>query len=120
MKNSTPEFVIGIPIYDGVDLMDVAAPTEVFSCLVGKWTERRVKIYHVADRKAKVLTRDGTILYPSKTFAQLPKVDLLWTPGGDPEELYRLMHTNAGTKYLNYLRQVSEDATWVTSVCEGA
>jgi cyclohexyl-isocyanide hydratase len=118
--NDAPEFVIGIPIYQGVDLMDVAAPSEVFSCLIGYWKERRVKIYHVAERMEQIVTRDGTILYPHKTFAELPAVDLLWTPGGVPAELYKLMHTPAGTPFLDYLRQVSLDASWVTSVCEGA
>jgi len=115
-----PEFVISIPIYDNVDLMDVAAPTEIFAWLDSVWTERKVKICHTAAIDAKVITRDGTILYPHATFAQLPRADLLWTPGGDPDELCRLMYTESGKPYLDYLRQVGEFAGWVTSVCEGA
>ena len=50
-----PLFVICIPIYNGVDLMDVAAPTEVFTCLNESWREKQVVIYHVAEveRSAK-------------------------------------------------------------------
>jgi transcriptional regulator GlxA family with amidase domain len=115
-----PLFVICIPIYNGVDLMDVAAPTEVFTCLNESWREKQVVIYHVAEVDAKVITRDGTIIYPHKTFAELTHADLLWTPGGDPEVLYCLMYSEFGTAYLNYLKQISATATWTTSVCEGA
>jgi hypothetical protein len=35
------EFVIAIPIYDGVELMDVAAPTEMFFNLNQYWPGKR-------------------------------------------------------------------------------
>jgi cyclohexyl-isocyanide hydratase len=117
---SIPDFVIAIPIYDKVDLMDVAAPTEVFSCLVDYWPARNVVIYHVAEKAGVVTTRDGTQLLPHKTFDQLPSADLLWTPGGDPAALAQMMYTNAGANYLAYLRKISASASWTTSVCEGA
>jgi transcriptional regulator GlxA family with amidase domain len=115
-----PEFAIAIPLYDGVDLMDVAAPTELFASMNPYWADKQAKVYHVARTSKVVVTRDGTKLVPHKTFAQLPAADLLWTPGGDPEVLTRLMYTDAGKPYLNYLRKIAAKATWVTSVCEGA
>jgi len=115
-----PEFVIAIPLYDGVDLMDVAAPTELFFTVNEYWTARRVKIHHVAATRQTVVTRDGTHLVVHRTLAELPTADLLWTPGGDPAALSRLMYTEAGRPYLAYLRQVAAKAAWVTSVCEGA
>jgi transcriptional regulator GlxA family with amidase domain len=122
MSNSDPrpEFVIAIPIYDGVDLIDVAAPTEMFFTMNGYWPEKQARIYHVAASRNIVATRDGTLLSPHKSFSELPAADLLWTPGGDPNALSRLMYTDAGKPYLDYLRQISASAQWVTSVCEGA
>ena len=115
-----PEFVNAIPIYDGVDLIDVAAPKEMFFVMGQYWQERQVKIYLVAEEKRLVATRDGTMLSPHRTFGELPAADLLWTPGGEPDALSCLMYSDTGKPYLNYLRQVSEKAAWVTSVCEGA
>ncbi len=115
-----PEFVICIPLYQGVDLMDVAAPTEIFTSLNEYWTLREVKLFHVAETVQKVVTRDGTILFPHKTFAELPHADLLWTPGGDPKALAMIMQTAAGKPFLDYLKQISNKASWTTSVCEGA
>jgi transcriptional regulator GlxA family with amidase domain len=114
-----PEFVIAIPIYEDMDLMDVAAPSEMFHTMSDSWDKTAI-IYHVAQNRELVKTRDGTWISPHKCFAELPAADLLWTPGGTPEALYRLMYTEAGKPYLDYLRQVAERAQWVTSVCEGA
>jgi transcriptional regulator GlxA family with amidase domain len=118
--SAKPEFVICIPIYEGVDLMDVAAPTEMFSWLNGSWAEKDVKVYHAAQIRDKVVTRDGTLLFPHKTFAELPAADLLWTPGGHPDALSCLMYSDSGKQYLDYLKQISKKALWITSVCEGA
>ena len=115
-----PEFVIAIPIYDGIDLMDVAAPTEMFFVMNQYWAERQAKIYHVAQDAGPVRSRDGTLITPHTTFAGLPKADLLWVPGGEPAVLSCLMYSEFGTQYLNYLRQIAAGAQWVTSVCEGA
>lgn len=118
--DAPPEFVVAIPLYDGVDLMDLAAPTELFASLASYWPARRVSLYHVAAERRGVVTRDGTQLMPHRSFAGLPAADLLWTPGGDPDALARLMYSEAGLPYLAYLRQIAATASWVTSVCEGA
>ena len=52
-------------------------------------------------------------------FAEVPKLDVLWVPGGDPLALDEIM-SNSASPYLAYLRQVAKDAKWVCSVCEGA
>lgn len=56
---------------------------------------------------------------PHRTFGQVPKLDVLWVPGGDPSALNELMNDPART-YLNFLITRSRKARWVTSVCEGA
>ena len=32
-----PPFIVGIPVYQGVDLLDVAAPCEVFGWMGEEW-----------------------------------------------------------------------------------
>ena len=118
--SSDPPFVIAIPIYEGVDLMDVAAPTEMFFCMNGEWQGHTVQVVHVAETAACVRTRDGTQIVPHATFEKLPKADLLWTPGGDPKSLERMMYHPEGAAYLAYLQHLGASARWVTSVCEGA
>jgi len=98
--------------------MDVAAAAEMFSWLKESWKDKAVHVYLVAKRKKKILTRDGSILYPHKSFDQLQGADLLWVPGGAPDALSVLMYSKKS--YLAYLKQIAKNALWVTSVCEGA
>jgi transcriptional regulator GlxA family with amidase domain len=118
-RTELPTFTICIPIYDGVDFMDVAGASELFHWYKeATKSTQHVKVYLVAKRKEKVEAITGAILYPNKSFKDLPAADLLWVPGGSSEALSGLMY---GKKhYLNYLQQIAASAKWVTSVCEGA
>lgn len=120
-KAKPPLYNIVIPIYEGVDLMDVAAPHEIFSWMNSYWTDRTVKVTLAAAKDGVVRTRDKLKLTPDVTFdgcyQRKFKADLLWVPGGDLKPLKRMMHNAA---YLKFLKAQSETAAWVTSVCEGA
>ncbi len=108
--------LIAIPIYQGVDLLDVAAPYEFF-----KWmTEisKEGEVYIASEKAGEVSTRDGLALMPQRLFADLPKVDVLWVPGGDPASLRLLMHRP--NSFLDFLINKSHGARFIASVCEGA
>ena len=118
MTPEVPPFNIAMPIYEGVDLMDVAAPYEMFNWMGTYWKERAVKVQLLAAAADVLKTRDGMKLTPDNTFDGFhERADLLWVPGGDPDALREMMR-NRG--YLNFLRKQSEGAAYVTSVCEGA
>ncbi len=98
--------------------MDVAAPYEMFNWMAVNWrTTRQVQVFLVAENNGSVTTRDGLQLVPHKTFKQVPKLDVLWVPGADPDALAKQMKNRI---YLDFLRTRSKYAAWVTSVCEGA
>lgn len=111
------DFIIAIPIYPGVDLMDVAAPYEVFQWMATQWTARRVQVFLVAEEQKLVATRDGLELSPHCTFDLVPSVDLIWIPGGDPNALLLQM---ANANYVEFIQSRAGSAQYVTSVCEGA
>jgi len=116
------DFNIIIPIYDGVDLMDVAAPVEFFSWMAVTWKVKKVTVSLVAEADGIVKTRDGMKLTPDHSFGEYYcenglKADLIWVPGGAPESLQIMMK---GGAYLDFLKTQSESAEYVTSVCEGA
>jgi transcriptional regulator GlxA family with amidase domain len=109
--------IIGIPVYDGVDLLDVTGPYEMF-----KWMKApglQVEVLLVAETLRNVTSRDGLTFRPHKSFRQIEQLDVLWVPGGDTAALTRLM-TDKRRRYLNFLIDQSEDARIVASVCEGA
>lgn len=121
-SNVNRAFNITIPIYEGVDLMDVAAPYEMFNWMGVYWkTERDVSVRLAAAKKKTVKTRDNLKLTPDISFADFHKENLqthlLWVPGGDLVK-YKKMLTDK--IYLDFIKQQSEKAVYVTSVCEGA
>ena len=114
------QYFIGIPVYDGVDLLDVAAPYELFSWMAEFEMEKRgrqIVVCLVAHEKLTVKTRDRLEIKAHRTFAQCPQLNVMWVPGGEPERLKELMKDQA---FLDFLRAQSTHAEYVTSVCEGA
>src|SRR5436853_821204 len=123
MPEENNAFHIGIPIYNGVDLMDVAAPYEIFNWMGYYWSQepvapRSVKVELIAATCDTLRTRDGMILTPDTTFDAVKQyLDLLWVPGGDPDALTATMKDPC---YIGFLQRQAEGAGYVTSVCEGA
>lgn len=117
MEPKPEPFVIALPIYEGVDLLDVAAPYEMFGWMRENWKKRPIEVCLVAERLELVHTRDCFPIMPHRTFAEVEEVNLLWTPGGDPKALLAQMDNDL---YMDFLRTRSAGAEYVTSVCEGA
>jgi transcriptional regulator GlxA family with amidase domain len=107
---------LGIPIYQGVNLLDVSGPLEMFY-----WASRShdLETVLVSSDGGAVTSMNGVRFEPHGSFAQTPALDVLWVPGGNPDALEAIMK-NPDSPYLQYLRQIAADAKWVCSVCEGA
>ena len=109
--------IIGIPVYEGVDLLDVTGPHEIFGWM--KASVASVDVRVIAACAGEVTSRDGFTFKAPWGFADVPRLDVLWVPGGDPDALQTLM-TDPDRTYLDWLVAVSASARYVTSVCEGA
>jgi cyclohexyl-isocyanide hydratase len=107
---------LGIPIYQGVNLLDVAVPLEMFY-----WAgqDHPLETILVSEHGDGVTSLNGVCFDAQASFSQTPALDILWVPGGDPDALAAIMR-NVDSPYLQYLRQVAPTAKWVCSVCEGA
>jgi cyclohexyl-isocyanide hydratase len=103
---------VGIPLYQGVDLLDVTGPHEMLS-----WAGLETML--VAEHPELVSCRGGVRIEPQRRFEEAPQFDILWTPGGDPVDLARLIGDPRRT-YLDFLIRQAAGAQWVCSVCEGA
>lgn len=108
--------IVGIPVYDQVDLLDVTAPHEVL-----KWMDPKLEIRLLAaSTDTPVTTRDGFRFLPTHSLCDRTPIDVLWVPGGDPAALAPMMNGSGDKQYMDYLQEVGSQATWVCSVCEGA
>lgn len=109
--------IIGIPVYEGVDLLDVAGPHEIFQWMNGSGQD--IEVWLIAETAGDIKTRDGFTFKACKSFGDVAKLDVLWVPGGDPAALKRLM-SGPSRAYLDFLIRQSQTAQYVCSVCEGA
>lgn len=104
--------LISIPIYDEVDLLDVAGPFEMFN-----WAGFTMQL--VAASPGPVVSRGGLVIQAQVDYASADRCDVLWVPGGDPSALKVLMG-EGGKRYRDFLIRQSAGARYVCSVCEGA
>ena len=121
------EFSIVIPIYEGVDLLDVTIPYEVFNWVnnisdkSNESDKRTLRVYTVAETDCNIATRDSFKLVPDFDFSTFEQnsiqTKLIWVPGGKPESLNAQMNNSA---FKQFIRRQSEIAEYVVSVCEGA
>ena len=110
---SQTDLRIVIPVYDQVDLLDVAGVYEMVS-----WTGIGVDV--VAAEPGLVSARAGFAFEAPKSFAEAPgPYSALWVPGGAPQALADIIAEPDGP-YLSYVRAQAASAAWVCSVCEGA
>jgi len=107
---------LGIPVYEGVNLLDVTGPLEMFY-----WAGQHhaLQTLVVSHDGRPVTALNGIRFEPHADFAQAPRLDVLWVPGGSTDALARIMR-QPDSPYLDYLRATARHATWVCSVCEGA
>ncbi|MEA2906306.1 MAG: hypothetical protein QOI12_3693 [Alphaproteobacteria bacterium] len=104
---------IGIPVYDEVDMLDVTGPFEMFD-----WAEFEVEL--LAERSGlKRFRSRGFTFEVAKTFADGPRYDAVWVPGGAPKALARIIG-DSGRAYLHFLVDQARTARFMCSVCEGA
>jgi cyclohexyl-isocyanide hydratase len=109
--------IIGIPVYEQVDLLDVAGPYEMFNWVDP--TGKKFKAVILSEDGRPVTTVNGVRFEAHFSFAKAPAIDVLWVPGG-PIEVMNVLMTAQPSTYLDYLRKIAADARMVCSVCEGA
>lgn len=115
------EYLIVILLYNGVDLLDIAAPKEIFGWVTNAKDGRKLKIRTVAAKKNMIKTRDGLRIKPDHKFKnkKVRRPDLVWIPGGAPEALAKII-SKPRSSFFKYLLKVAKKAEYLCSVCEGA
>ena len=111
---SASPFIVGIVLYPGFDLLDVAGMNEVWSFVDAELMGRPIKTITIA-RDPELTALAPLTVKPSNSFDDCPKVDLLFVPGaGDG-----LVGAIGDTDLHGFLRKAAKNAGYVTSVCTG-
>src|SRR5262245_15771519 len=100
---------IGLVLFPNLTQLDLTGPYEVFSRL--PWA----KVSLIARDASPVRSERGLTISPDVSFESAPVLDVVCVPGGLGVDA--AMEDEA---MLAFLRQQSETAKYVTSVCTGA
>ncbi|HJZ11514.1 MAG TPA: DJ-1/PfpI family protein, partial [Acidobacteriota bacterium] len=96
-----------ILIFDGVQIIDYAAPYEVFG-------QARFHVYTVAATRQPITTTMNMTVLPNFDFETAPRPDVLIVPGGS-------IDTAAGSeRTIQWIKSTAQKAQLVLSVCNGA
>lgn len=109
---------IGIVIFDDVEELDFIGPWEVFAMAAQKAEEAGLEIYRpllIAEHKGLRRCAKALRVLPDADFTSAPPLDILLVPGGQGTR--REVHN---ASLLSWIRDMAEQAIWVTSVCTGA
>lgn len=98
---------VGIVLFDGVQIIDFAAPYEVFG-------QAKFRVFTVSTDGRPLTTEMGLKVTPDHAFADAPAMDVLVVPGGSVHGAMR------DTVLLEALRKRSGSARHVLSICTGA
>jgi len=109
---------VGIYVFDEVEVLDFAAPFEVFSVAAGMHAREsgapRFDVTLIADQPRTVRARGGFPVACGRSFADHPPIDVLIVPGGVvTKELGR-------PAVIDWIAATARTAALTASVCTGA
>lgn len=110
------QLLVGILVFDDVEVLDFAGPFEVFSGTRAPDGDPYVHVVTVG-ATAQVRTRGGLRLLPTHTLADCPALDALIVPGGPGADERSAIQDEC---ILPFLRRRAGSTATVASVCTGA
>lgn len=120
---TTIERLVVITLYDGVDLLDVTGPPEVFSLLRRELDEPTgYRVVLAAATMDPVTTDAGVRILPDLTYAELAatRIDTLVVPGAVETDADHRVRALADPAVVDWVKAVAPNCRRVASVCVGA
>jgi transcriptional regulator GlxA family with amidase domain len=106
---------VAILIFKDVELLDFTGPFEVLSVTGRQDDSSPFNVYTVAEKSEPIKTRNQLSVNPQYTIHNCPQPDILLLPGGQGTR--REMNNPT---LINWIKECSEKAELVLSVCTGA
>jgi cyclohexyl-isocyanide hydratase len=104
---------IVMPVYEGVDMLDMSGPYEMFRWVGG------LDVHLVAEQPGLVQFNGGFSFQVEDGLGAPEPCDALWVPGGSPATLQRIID-DPERRFLDFLAGQAAVSRFVCSVCEGA
>ena len=103
-------FNVGFVIFPDLTQLDFTGPQQVLARLPNS------AMHIIAKSDAPVPSDSGLGLVPTHTFVNCPQLDLICVPGGNSG----VVRAMGDRDTIEFVRQQSSRAKYVTSVCTGA
>jgi transcriptional regulator GlxA family with amidase domain len=108
--------IVGILIFDDVEVLDFAGPFEVFATTrLPDTDDRAFHVVTIAERADVVKCRGGLLVQPHNTIDDHPPLDILLVPGG-----YGTRREATNDRLLDWIAAQDRTTRLTTSVCTGA
>src|SRR5258708_6599830 len=111
--------LVGILIFDDVEVLDFCGPFEVFSTArsLGESSDDAAlfRVITIAEEERIITCRGGLLVKPHATINNHPHLDILLVPGGQGTR--RELHN---TRLLDWIAMQDQRTDLTTSVCTGA
>ncbi|MFF2809773.1 GlxA family transcriptional regulator [Streptomyces sp. NPDC058000] len=120
---SSIERFIVIVLFDGVDLLDVTGPPEVFALLQRELDDAAgYRVVLAAETMDPVTTFAGVRVLPDTTFHEVAKrsIDTLMVPGSVEVDSERRIRALADPTVVNWVKTLAGRTRRIASVCVGA
>ena len=119
-EESMEKKIVGIVLFDSIEVLDFCGPFEVFSSTrLNEYKRRDEKspfdVLLIAENNDPVVTTGGMKVIPAFTFESCPKLDILVVPGG-----WGTRKEIKNAKMLEWLRTRASEVELLTSVCTGS
>jgi len=106
--------VVGVLLFDQVEVLDFAGPYEVLCCAVDERGKPLFRVFTLAENK-QVTCRGGLKVAPDKRLSAAPGLDVVLVPGGPGARSRK-----RGVALVKFLRERADTPAHIASVCTGA
>jgi len=109
---------VGFLIMDGVYNTELTAPYDIFQHTIFRENIKAMNTFLVADKNSYVTSFEGMRILPDFNYLkdEVPHIDILVVPSAE----HHLDSDLENTAMINWVKEVSDNATYVTSHCDGA
>jgi len=117
-KLDTSRYNVGFLIMDGTFNTELTAPYDIFQHTIFRKNIKAMNVFTIADTDEAITTFEGMRIIPDYNYLKdsLPKIDILVVPSTK----HSLDTDLENEEMINFVKQVSKDAKFVTSHCDGA
>ncbi len=118
MTPKTEKLKVALFLYNGVEILDLSGPAEVFAVSGFKNAQgdyqQAFEVFTVAAAKDPITSQGFLKLIPDYTIETAPKADILVLPGGATGK------SRKNTEVIRWIKESAGEGTLLMSVCTGA